>query len=356
MWWNSQLRHLGGHDDEGAPSASRSAGVAEVAAGMSEKEAFAAVCPGWLADCMGISGCCSAFRNFSLVAAEAVLLGQWGTVQPGFRGNWFMRDDRMGDVTSHLKTMSATVRAAALEEKVQALGLQLRNRGLWQSSIMPHLTDPVLVDNIDASVEYGVKLYAIIVPAWRVMVQGALYQKADSSFNKTELAGAIEAYDSAWAAYRAFGLAEFYAPSLYHPYYLCLGTQCNCAFDPPASDVHGGIGAAVDALRNVSGRPPGPPAPPGPPGVGEACGSFLGFNCTQGSYCQDHPSPDFGYSGADSLTACAQRCEVDASCTCFIHTDTPNPPSFAACKTAHWKVAGLTATHRGYSAYIRRSV
>ena len=49
------------------------------------------------------------------------------------------------------------------------------------------------------------------------------------------------------------GLAEVYAPSLYHPYYLCLGTQCNCAFDPPAEDLKnslsGGIGAAVDALR-----------------------------------------------------------------------------------------------------------
>lgn len=193
MWWNSQLHHI----EKGAGGPLSASGSAEVdAVGMSEEEAFAAVCPGLLPGCTGSNGCCSAFRNFSLVAAEAVLFGQWGTVQPGFRGNWFMRDDRMGDVTSHLKEMSAAVRAAAVDEKVQALGLQLCNRALWKSKIMPHLTDPVLVDKIDASVEYGVKLYSIIVPAWRVMVQGALHQKSDPAFNRTELAGAILAYDA----------------------------------------------------------------------------------------------------------------------------------------------------------------
>ena len=55
-----------------------------------------------------------------------MLLGQWGTVQPGFRGNWFMRDDRMGDVTGHLEGMSPAVRAAAVDEKARALELQLR--------------------------------------------------------------------------------------------------------------------------------------------------------------------------------------------------------------------------------------
>jgi hypothetical protein len=45
-------------------------------------------------------------------------------------------------------------------------------------------------------------------------------------------------------------------PSLYHPYYLCLGTHCNCAFDLPTVDLANSlnrrIGAAVDKLRNVS--------------------------------------------------------------------------------------------------------
>jgi len=48
-------------------------------------------------------------------------------------------------------------------------------------------------------------------------------------------------------------------------YYLCLGTHCNCAFDPPPADLnndlHGGIGAAVDNLRNITNQPPGPPVP-----------------------------------------------------------------------------------------------
>ena len=69
---------------------------------------------------------------------------------------------------------------------------------------------------------------------------------------------ALESYDAAWAAYRAFGFSCFQAASLYHPYYLCLGTSCNGAFDPPDTDmqrgdIHGlnayGIGHSIDALR-----------------------------------------------------------------------------------------------------------
>ena len=274
----------------------------------------------------------------------------------GGTGDAFMRDDRMGDVSSYLARMDATSRDRAVAEKVTALQLQRQNQALWEASIRPHLTDTVLADKIDASVQYGVLLYSIIVPAWRVMAQGVLHLKHDPSFNKTELGAAISAYDAAWAAYRAYGLAEFYAPSLYHPYYLCLGTHCNCAFDPPKSDLtnslHGGIGAAVDALRNVSGNMPSPG--PQPAGLGEKCGSFAGFNCTQGMYCLDHPNPDFSYSGNDDLASCAKRCEADTSCKCFIHTDTPNLPSFAACKTARWTVEGLLPTERGYSAYVRQ--
>jgi hypothetical protein len=36
-------------------------------------------------------------------------------------GDSFMRDDRMGDVTAHLKGMSAAERAAAVAEKVRRL-------------------------------------------------------------------------------------------------------------------------------------------------------------------------------------------------------------------------------------------
>ena len=148
-----------------------------------------------------------------------------------------------------------------------------------------------------------------------------------------------------------------YAPSLYHPYYLCLGTQCNCAFNPPAADLkgnlHGGIGAAVDALRNASGLP-GPPPPPPPPAP-EPCTSVTGFNCTQGMYCADHPGPDYSYSGSEGLQACEAKCATDAKCTCFIHTASPNPPLFAACKMLSKPVASLIASERGYSAYVKVS-
>eukprot|EP01047_Picozoa_sp_COSAG01_P060032 COSAG01_NODE_7297_length_3262_cov_8.165033_3_plen_92_part_00 len=58
------------------------------------------------------------------------------------------------------------------------------------------------------------------------MAMGAAYASKDrAGFNSTELGAAIGSYDAAWAAYRAFGLAEVYAASLYHPYYLCLGAR-----------------------------------------------------------------------------------------------------------------------------------
>eukprot|EP00041_Stephanoeca_diplocostata_P028099 m.786342 g.786342 ORF g.786342 m.786342 type:complete len:87 (-) comp23305_c1_seq31:1818-2078(-) len=61
------------------------------------------------------------------------------------------------------------------------------------------------------------------------------YRKnAGMNYNATALANAITEYDAATSAYRAFGLSNVFAASLYHPYYLCLGTSCNCAFDPPA--------------------------------------------------------------------------------------------------------------------------
>ena len=165
----------------------------------------------------------------------------------------------------------------------------------------------------------------------------------------------------AWAGYRAFGLAEVYAPSLYHPYYLCLGTHCNCAFDPPPADLkgnlHGGIGAAVDALRNASGLPPppGPPYPPGKPG-GEPCQAFPGYGCHRGQYCWAAQQPHFAYSGSEDLHACEAKCTTDPTCTCFIHTSRPNPPLFAACKLLTAPVAALNTTQRGYSAYVRSSL
>lgn len=122
----------------------------------------------------------------------------------------------MGDITHHL--MSTNIRDAAVEEKAEALALQHSNYALWSSAIMPQVTDDVLVDKIDASVQYGVQLYSIILAAWRVMAQGAAHASTGhAGFNQTELSAAILAYDAAWAGYRAFGLAEFYAPSLYHP-------------------------------------------------------------------------------------------------------------------------------------------
>ena len=78
-------------------------------------------------------------------------------------------------------------------------------------------------------------------------------QDVPPRFDPKALASAIADYDNAWAAYRAFGLSHVFAPSLYHDYYLCLGTSCNCAFDPQDSGDDGaGIGVTIDRLRNTS--------------------------------------------------------------------------------------------------------
>ena len=55
-WWTSQQAARTATED-GNPSA---------AAGMTEEEAFAAVCPGLLPGCTTANGCCAAFRTFSL--------------------------------------------------------------------------------------------------------------------------------------------------------------------------------------------------------------------------------------------------------------------------------------------------
>ena len=63
---------------------------------------------------------------------------------------------------------------------------------------------------------------------------------------------------------------------------------------------------------------------------------------------------DFAHEGSESVEACGRLCLADAHCTCFIHTDRPDPAGgFAACKTVNHSVVGLEATARGYSAYVR---
>ena len=95
----------------------------------------------------------------------------------------------------------------------------------------------------------------------RQWVLKTLVRRGAAHARLSDYDAAIADYDAAFAAYRAFGLADVFAPSLYHPYYLCLGTQCNCALDPPANetgDGHNGVGATIDSLRANTSRIPLP--------------------------------------------------------------------------------------------------
>jgi hypothetical protein len=159
----------------------------------------------------------------------------------------------LGKTSGHFNALGhdESAWAASLAEKTRAKNESIANLALFQYSIAPHLTDPSVADATETSIRYGVHLYTIVEAGWIVMQQG--YRKLHSMpWDATALAAAISDYDAAYAEYRAFGLAEIYAASLYHPYYLCLGTSCNCAFDPAPGTVPDGIGATVDQFRNTS--------------------------------------------------------------------------------------------------------
>ena len=186
--------------------------------------------------------------------ANSVLHGQWGTIHSP--GDW-MRDDRIGGLPltqGHWGAVAADDKlfAASLAEKAFAKSNFEAAWGNWTSLVRPHLDSRLQADKLGATVRYGALHYAVVDAAWRAMGQGYKQQHRIASFDAAALAAAIVDYDAAFAAYRAFGLADVFAPSLYHPYYLCLGTQCNCALDPPANqtgDKDYGIGATIDGLR-----------------------------------------------------------------------------------------------------------
>jgi hypothetical protein len=217
-----------------------------------EEDVFAAAVPALMQGCSS-SACVSAMRDLALTSAVVILHGQWGTISSP--GDW-MRDDRIGGLErtqGHFKSLGKddSKWAASLADKITARTQSERMVSVYESSIAPQLVDPILADSVGASVRYGMHLYTVVENAWVVMQQG--YRKdANMPWNATVLSAAISAYDAAYAGYRAFGLAEVHAASLYHPYYLCLGTSCNCAFDPPNGSVPDGIGATVDRFRNVS--------------------------------------------------------------------------------------------------------
>lgn len=210
---------------------------------------------------------------------------------------------------------------------------------MFDADIAPALSDSAQAAFVATSLRYGQHLFTVIDAAWRVMAQG--YRKDHGlQWNAGLLKQAIADYDSAFGAYRAFGLSEEYAPSLYHDYYLCLGTQCNGAFDPnPRPD---GIGNTVDKYRSTP--------------AAENCTSFENFKCIAGEYCSSSGSSDmsdFSHVGSEDVAACKAICDRDSKCTCFIHTGEPST-GFEPCKTVSKKVTGTYKTARGYNAYVRQ--
>jgi hypothetical protein len=110
------------------------------------------------------------------------------------------------------------------------------------------------------SAEYAAHLYTIVGAAWPLLQHAYRKKhKLPSLMTPQQISDKIAEYDAAFVAYRAFGLANVNAASLYHDYYLCLGTTCNGGFSPPACDMQPGsydgknaygIGYTVDQLRN----------------------------------------------------------------------------------------------------------
>lgn len=62
---------------------------------------------------------------------------------------------------------------------------------------------------------------------------------------------------------------------------------------------------------------------------------------------------DYAHVGSEGLKECEAICTGDAQCSCFVHTDRPDPPDYSACKTVNHSVVALLPTARGYSAYVK---
>jgi len=190
-----------------------------------EQQVFAEVTPKLLPGCSS-AACVATFRNFSLAAADVVLHGQWGGTSLTSCGDW-MRDDRIGglsrlDCLSHLGKDESKW-ALSLKEKTDAAALTVTNAALYEGQIRPHITDEKLAEVISVSADYAVHLYKIVAAGWPLLHYAYRREKKISpSLSAAKLKAQILAYDAAFAGYRAYGLSEVYAPSLYHPYELLL--------------------------------------------------------------------------------------------------------------------------------------
>jgi len=288
-----------------------------------------------------------ALRNITVLGADSTLHGMWGTV--GSLPMW-IRDDRMGGLEragSHFESLGSdeSLWQASLAEKRRAKDNWNGAMALFMAEIAPALTDSVQSSFLASSIRYGQHLFGIIDAAWRVMAEG--YRKDNGvQWSSIALQQAIADYDSAFFAYRAYGLAEPYAPSLYHDYYLCLGTDCTGALDPsPHPD---GIGNTVNRYRSTVPSTPPPQ---------EQCREFSGFVCGVSQYCSTSGSrsmENYDHSGGETLADCERLCAKDTLCTCFIHTPSPSDGS-ELCKTVKGVVTGTYPTAHGNTMYLRKS-
>ena len=226
----------------------------------SEEEIFFEIIPELFDGCDSTE-CVRAFRQVAQMSSDMVLHGQWGTTP--YCSTW-MRDDRMGglDQLGCLNQLSdnTTLWEQSEDEKTHAYNTSLEIATLFDEKIRPHLTDHDMIETLWASCEYAKLLYGIIDTSWPLLRQAYCMQHNYPLPMKSNVTieQALNRYDAAWSAYRAFGLANKYAASLYHPYYLCLGTTCNGAFDPPDTDMQSGsingrnaygLGQSIDSVR-----------------------------------------------------------------------------------------------------------
>ena len=224
----------------------------------SEDDVFRSVVPDIFQGCAG--ACVDAMRSIALMSSDMVLKGQWGTVPSC--GTW-MRDDRMGGLSQlgcfNQLGSNDTLWAASIAEKSKGYELARDILATFEKDVAPHLENADQAETIRASAAYAKYLYAIIASSWPLLRQAyAKKEKLPLPMSLDQVNDALKLYDARWSAYRAFGLATTHAASLYHDYYLCLGTTCNGAFDPPDADMQSGsiqgknaygLGNSIDGLR-----------------------------------------------------------------------------------------------------------
>ncbi len=77
------------------------------------------------------------------------------------------------------------------------------------------ISDPILQNKVYVSWLYGKTLFEIVGAGWGVLATGYIGDNSNHTYNLAALQAYLQAYDNAWAAYKALGLSYSQMATLY---------------------------------------------------------------------------------------------------------------------------------------------